>query len=156
MLDRGSPNFEPSMPSRKMLRSAVLHHSTPLGAWADGTCRWPADSSPWTCCNRGWQSKLLRKHEGILCLVNRLGCKWIPLQKFHMNMFQNHMWTRVITCVNTCDYMCEHVWLHVWTRVITCDHVWFWNMFMWNFCKGKFSEYTHAVRLIEYHFVFGL
>ena len=117
MLDRGSPNFEPSMPSRKMLRSAVLHHSTPLGAWADGTCRWPADSSPWTCCNRGWQSKLLRKHEGILCLVNRLGCKWIPLQKFHMNMFQNHMWTRVITCVNTCDCMCEHVWLHV----ITCD-----------------------------------
>ena len=37
------------------------------------------------------------------------------------------MWTRVITCVITCDDM----WLHV----MTCDDMWFWNMFMWNFCK---------------------
>ena len=36
-----------------------------------------------------------------------------PLQKFHMNMFQNPMRSHV----NTCDYMCDHMWLHV----ITCD-----------------------------------
>ena len=36
-----------------------------------------------------------------------------PLQKFHMNMFQNRMSSHV----NTCDYMCDHMWLHV----ITCD-----------------------------------
>ena len=49
-----------------------------------------------------------------------------PLQKFHMNMFQNHMWTRVITYVNTCDYICEHVWLHVWSHVwshVILEHV---------------------------------
>ena len=22
---------------------------------------------------------------------------------------------------------------------ITCDHMWFWNMFMWNFCKGRLA-----------------
>ena len=45
---------------------------------------------------------------------------WIlPLQKFHMIMFQNHIWSHV----NTCDH--------------TCDHMWFWSMFMWNVCKGS-------------------
>ena len=38
----------------------------------------------------------------------------LPLQKFHMNMFQNH----------------------------TCYHMWFWNMFMWNFCKGCLCEFS--------------
>ena len=35
-------------------------------------------------------------------VVKRVG---VPLQKFLMNMFQNHMSSHV----NTCDYMCSHV-----------------------------------------------
>ena len=51
----------------------------------------------------------------------------LPLQKFHMNMFQNHMSSHAIT--------------HVITRV----HMWFWNMFMWNFCNGCFI-YSRAMQ----------
>ena len=24
---------------------------------------------------------------------------------------------------------------HMWSHVFTCDDMWFWNMFIWNFCK---------------------
>ena len=38
-------------------------------------------------------------------ICQTIGISAWPLQKFHMNMFQNHMSSHV----NTCDYM----WLHV-------------------------------------------
>ena len=34
---------------------------------------------------------------------------YIPLQKFHMNMFQNHMLSHVMTC----DHTRVHMWWHV-------------------------------------------
>ena len=38
----------------------------------------------------------------------------------------------------TCSKItCDHMWSHVTTCMITRDHMWFWNMFMWNFCKDQ-------------------
>ena len=37
----------------------------------------------------------------------------------------------------TCSKItCDDMWTRVSTCVITCDHMWFWNIFMWNFWKG--------------------
>ena len=41
----------------------------------------------------------------------------------------------------TCSKItCEHVWLHVWSHLITCDDMWFWNMFMRNFVRDGFCS----------------
>ena len=51
-------------------------------------------------------------------------------------MFQNHMRSHV----NTCD-----------TRVMTRVHMRFWNMFVWNFCKGYSS---HPANMLPFHLSF--
>ena len=38
------------------------------------------------------------------CQEKRESWRLQPLQKFHMNMFQNHMWSHVITRVIMCDF----------------------------------------------------
>ena len=40
--------------------------------------------------------------------------------------------------VNTCDYI--------------CDHMWFWNMFMWNFCKRSLDNKRPSKRFLKSFF----
>ena len=54
----------------------------------------------------------------------------IILHHIFMFPYKNSTWT--------CSKItCYHMWWHVITHVFTCDDMWFWNMFMWNFCKGQ-------------------
>ena len=39
----------------------------------------------------------------------------------------------------------------MWSQVFTCDHMWFWNMFMWNFCKGTNRQAREQVYTRQNH-----